>query len=333
MLFAGSSNFVKRIVRKYVPKKTSEEPHHTQHLQLTRKQHSILLFYKTQTRSTSTTPPHLKYCIDRVRQVDHEHFYCSLFYPVQARRAIWAIRAFNIETAAIKHIISQVEPGKLRIEWWRVAIASTFKGTPPEHPVAKALASALQDVKLTKGWFLRMLDCRERDLGTLQPQTIQELEEYAENTSSSLLYLSLETLGIKNIQADHAASHLGKAIGLCILLRAVPFHSKAKQVYLPLELTMKHGVSQEQLFRGEHSTGLLEVVYELANLAKAHLSHSKQIPNLPQNANIALLSAAYVDSFLNKLQKNNFNVFDPQLLQKPLWPKFVIAKNFYLGKF
>jgi hypothetical protein len=44
---------------------------------------------------------------------------------------------------------------------------------------------------------------------TEQPQTVQDLEDYAEHTASSLLYLALESLGIKNIHADHVASHLG----------------------------------------------------------------------------------------------------------------------------
>lgn len=40
------------------------------------------------------------------------------------------------------------------------------------------------------------------------------MEKYAEMSVSNVLYLILEGCGVKNIHADHAASHLGKAQGL-----------------------------------------------------------------------------------------------------------------------
>ncbi len=74
---------------------------------------------------------------------------------------------------------------------------------------------------------------------TQQPRTLADVEEYAEQTASSLYYLSLETMGVKNVNADHVASHIGKAYGLTTLLRGVPFHASRKQIYLPMDLTTK----------------------------------------------------------------------------------------------
>ena len=45
--------------------------------------------------------------------------------------------------------------------------------------------------------------------------------------------------GIKNIHADHAASHIGKALGLTTVLRAIPFHAQRRRVYLPLDIVVK----------------------------------------------------------------------------------------------
>ena len=39
------------------------------------------------------------------------------------------------------------------------------------------------------------------------------MEAYAENTASALLYLTLESCGVKNVNADHAASHVGSCCG------------------------------------------------------------------------------------------------------------------------
>ena len=47
------------------------------------------------------------------------------------------------------------------------------------------------------------------DLDTRVPRTMDDLETYADHTASSLIGLSLETLGVKDVNADHAASHIG----------------------------------------------------------------------------------------------------------------------------
>lgn len=45
------------------------------------------------------------------------------------------------------------------------------------------------------------------------------MEKYAEQTVSSTYYLILEGCGVKNVDADHAVSHLGKAQGIVQQLR------------------------------------------------------------------------------------------------------------------
>ena len=44
---------------------------------------------------------------------------------------------------------------------------------------------------------------------------------------------------MKNLHADHAASHIGKALGLTTVLRAIPYHAQRRRVYLPVELIVK----------------------------------------------------------------------------------------------
>lgn len=45
------------------------------------------------------------------------------------------------------------------------------------------------------------------------------MEKYAEHSVSSVYYLILEGSGIKTINADHAASHLGKSQGIVQQIR------------------------------------------------------------------------------------------------------------------
>lgn len=72
-----------------------------------------------------------------------------------------------------------------------------------------------------------------------QFMTIKDMETYSENTQSSLLYLQLESLGVKDVNADHAISHIGKMIGIATFLRSMPFHVSQKRLVLPAEITAK----------------------------------------------------------------------------------------------
>ena len=43
-------------------------------------------------------------------------------------------------------------------------------------------------------------------------------------------------VGIRDVHADHAASHLGKAEGTVTLLRSTPYHAHHGRVFLPMDL-------------------------------------------------------------------------------------------------
>jgi NADH dehydrogenase [ubiquinone] 1 alpha subcomplex assembly factor 6 len=105
--------------------------------------------------------------------------------------------------------------------------------------VAKALAEVVPKFKLTKLFFSKILNRRDKDIDSENIRDLQDLEEYSEETASSLLYLSLECAGIRNTNADHAASHIGKALGIATILRATPIHATKKMCYLPMDLMSK----------------------------------------------------------------------------------------------
>lgn len=69
--------------------------------------------------------------------------------------------------------------------------------------------------------------------------SLDDLEKYAENTASILLYLELQMMGITDVHADHAASHVGKAVGITTLIRGTPFHIRDRTFYLPSEIMAK----------------------------------------------------------------------------------------------
>jgi NADH dehydrogenase [ubiquinone] 1 alpha subcomplex assembly factor 6 len=103
--------------------------------------------------------------------------------------------------------------------------------------------------------------------------TVDSLIAHAESTSSTLLYALLSLLGLSssNLYA-HVASHLGASLTITTLLRALPFHASKRRMVIPAEITAKHGVQQEDVFRhGGNAKGIDKAIFEFATVANDHL--------------------------------------------------------------
>ncbi|XP_028011881.2 NADH dehydrogenase (ubiquinone) complex I, assembly factor 6 isoform X3 [Eptesicus fuscus] len=177
--------------------------------------------------------------------------------------------------------------------------------------------AAVKRHNLTKRWLMKIIDEREKNLDDKAYRNIQELENYAENTQSSLLYLTLEILGIRDLHADHAASHIGKAQGIVTCLRATPYHSSRRRVFLPMDICMLHGVSQEDFLRKNQDKNVRDVIYDIASQAHLHLRHARSLhKSVPVKAFPAFLQTVALEDYLKKIQQVNFDIFHPSLQQK-----------------
>ncbi|CAM9519809.1 unnamed protein product [Hapterophycus canaliculatus] len=223
-----------------------------------------------------------------------------------------------------------------------MSTTDTFAGEPPPLPICLALAEVVANHKgaLTRRWFDRLLDARMADLDRTQPETLEEMETYAENTASSLLYLFLELNGIRGGGAiGHAAGHVGKAAGICTLLRSLALPPPPavmtgggslgfrESCVLPSEVMRKFMLRHAVLERGpqddEEAHALAECVFEVASVAKGHLEAAEEGlakareeaegGKLPAGAFAALLPGVRVAWYLETLQQSGFNAFDERL--------------------
>ncbi|XP_031733153.1 NADH dehydrogenase (ubiquinone) complex I, assembly factor 6 isoform X1 [Anarrhichthys ocellatus] len=272
--------------------------------------------------ASSATTDSQTYCMELVRSRDYDGYVSSLLLPVEARRSSLALRAFNVELAQVKDSVSQKTIGLMRMQFWKAAIEEIYRDEPPNQPVSTELWRAVRKHYLTKRWLLRIITERETGLDDRAYRNLQELETYSENTQSSLIYLLLECLGLKNVHADHAASHIGKAQGIVTCLRATPYHSSRRKVYLPMDVCMLHGASQEDFIRGSREENVRDVVYDIASQAHLHLQHARSFSNnVPKAANLAFLQTVVLEDYLQRVRRADFDIFHPNLKKRnPLVP-------------
>lgn len=258
------------------------------------------------------------FCLELLRRRDYEGFLCSLLLPASARAAVVALRAFNVELAQVKDSVSEKTIGQMRLQFWKDAVAAMYGGgSPPPQPVAMELWKAVRRHELTKRWLVRIIEEREKNLGEGAYRSIRELESYAENTQSSLLYLTLEALGVRDVHADHAASHIGKAQGIVTCLRATPYHSHRRRPLLPMDICALHGASQEDFVRQKRDKNVRDVIFDVASQAHLHLEHARSFrQSVPARAFPAFLPTVALEDYLKQIQSVDFDVFHPRLQRR-----------------
>lgn len=262
------------------------------------------------------------YCAQQVRLHDYAHYVCALHLPPALRASVVAIRAFNAEIAPLAERIREPRLAQIRTVWWRDAVDAVFQGKAQEHPVLEALGAVVEQRRLNKRWLHRLLQARIDDVAREgPPRDVAEIEAYCESTASGLLYLSLEAAGVRDVAADHAATHIGKAEGLALLLRAAARHHQQRRTYLPLDVLAKHGVREEDLYRARSPEGLAGAVFEVASVANAHLEKARSMrASVPKAALPLFLPAVPAAEYLGALQRKHFDVFHRQLQQGGISP-------------
>ena len=195
------------------------------------------------------------------RKTDFENYLACLLLPSNLQATGFAIRAFNSELAQIKDITSDKLIAHMRFQFWKDTIDKIYtESPPPASPIAQELFRAVKRNPISKMWFKRLIDARLDTLHGKPFPTVDAVDSYAENSVSPIAYILLEAQSIKNVQADHAASHVGKAIGLTTVIRSVPFLVSRGQVNMPMDLLMKYNLSTETVSRIARGNWVMEIL-------------------------------------------------------------------------
>lgn len=214
-----------------------------------------------------------------------------------------ALRTLNLELLRLPDIVSNPTIGLMRMKFWQESIDKTFAGQPPREPICILLHHALQRMeevadasskKSIKFWITRLMRTREKHMDNRPFTSLATLEDYAENTYSTLTYATLASMGLRSVDVDHLASHVGKACGIVAVLRGVPLlaapqapiktpsgnapPTREPTLLLPLDILAEEGVKEEEVFRqGPNAPGLQDAIFKVATRANDHLITAREM--------------------------------------------------------
>lgn len=269
-----------------------------------------------------------EYCIDLVKSKDYEGYLSASLFPKDHRRAFFAVRAYNIEIATIRDQVPKAaqQAGRMRFQFWRDALTSLSESKKLQafmrQPVAYELQYLVSKYDINVRWLERSLEARYSDLTKNSTyENYDDLENYAEFGHSSLLYVLLEVLKVKDENIQFAASHIGVSSGLATLIRGHAYHASQGMNYMPKDVMKKFQLREGAAVRDNNSNEnerkmVQDVIHDMASQAYAQLDAGRQKFNAcDRSIRAAALPAFYpagvsVDVYLQRLQKEaNFDPF------------------------
>jgi phytoene synthase len=252
----------------------------------------------------------LSYCGEQVRRYDHDRFLTALFVPAARRDDLLALYAFNLELAKIRETVTEPTLGRIRLQWWRETLDGFGSGTVRAHAVAEPLAQTVRRHRLAPAALHRLVDGREHDIELEPPADLAALEDYAAETSATLVELALTVLDGAHPGAVAAARHVGIAHALAGLLLAVPFRAAHGRVDLPQDLLDEAGLHADGVKAARGDGRLSRILRVIALRAHDHIAQARQHRRqVPRPALPALLPAIVAERALKRLEAVGYDPF------------------------
>lgn len=105
------------------------------------------------------------YVLGEVRVADRDRFLAALFAPEPQRRGLLALLAFDHELARTRSVTREPMLARIRLEWWREAVAEAAgEGKPRAQPIVEALSETVRRHRLAERDFGRLIDAREEEI-------------------------------------------------------------------------------------------------------------------------------------------------------------------------
>ena len=238
--------------------------------------------------------------------------------PRPKRDAMSALYAFGREVDDVADEESvPVEKRRTQLAEWRADVKRACENQPPLFSVNRELQPVIRQFNLRFELFDDLIKGCEMDLDIKRHENFDALEKYCYHVASVVGLLSIEIFGYKNPACRDYAIYLGKALQFTNILRDVRTDALRDRIYLPQSELKRFNVTGDEILDSKYS----DRYFALAGSVAARAKHFYKLAQktLPAEDRKAMVAAELMGSvywrLLQKLERENFNVFGPEPLK------------------
>jgi len=268
------------------------------------------------------------HCMAMVRAADADRYLSVLYAPAEKRPALFALYAFNVETARIRDLVSEPMPGEIRLQWWKDAVSGTGDPAALGNPVIAALRASMERWALPSEPLERLCEARVFDLYDDPMPDRTALEGYCGETASALIQLAGLVLDASAArEAADASGHAGVAQCIAGLLRLLPLHRRRGQLYFPPEILGAAGLDRETFLRGDDRAAAASAIKAMVALGREHYARFNELRReLDPAIRPAFLPAMMTPAYLDRIEREGAEMLDRTVALLPIRRQWLMLK-------
>ena len=260
-----------------------------------------------------------EYCSRRAAESGSSFYYSFRLLPPPRRSAITALYACCREVDDVVDEVSDPNVARVKLAWWRTEVDAIFTGSA-QHPVAIALAKAVDRYGITRANLQTVIDGMQMDLEKVRYVDFAELETYCDNVAGVVGLMSATIFGYQDASTLVYARKLGVAFQLTNIIRDVGEDARRGRIYLPQDELARFGVVPSDVLRARASPAFVELMRFQTERARAWYDAAfAALPDRDRHAQRAgLAMAAIYRTLLDEIARDGYRVLDRRIALTPL---------------
>jgi len=257
------------------------------------------------------------YLSEQVRLFDRDRYATLLFTPYRERKKLLILYSFNVEISRIWETVSEPSLGHLRLQWWYDIFRKLQNNSNIQtgHPVADSFNDIIKNNNLSFDMIFNLIDSKRADIDQEEINSLNDLLNYSENSSSILSLLALEILGVDDELTIKAAKDIGIAWALTGIIRSTVPLSQVGRVLIPNNFLSLYELSGSELMLPEKSKQIGMILKKIGYIANSYLNQVKDLKHkIDTRAIPVLLISTIADYYLKVLYQSNYNLFDRKVI-------------------
>ncbi len=274
----------------------------------------------------SVTPD--EYCQQKAAQSGSSFYYSFLFLPPQRRRAITALYAFCREVDDVVDECADTALAQTKLAWWRQELTRLYAGAP-QHPVARALAPAIEPFGIKHEYLAEIIAGMEMDLSQNRYLDFAALEQYCHRVAGVVGLLAASIFGYRDERTLVYAHTLGLAFQLTNIIRDVGEDSRKGRIYLPLDELRQFKVSAADILHARQTDNFVRLMaYQIERAERYYIEAFGQLPQADRKAQRpGLIMAAIYRALLREIEADGCKVLSQRTALTPVRKLWIAWKT------
>ncbi len=268
------------------------------------------------------------YCQQKAAQSGSSFYYSFLFLPPQRRRAITALYAFCREVDDVVDECTDTGVARTKLAWWRQELARLYAGEP-QHPVARALAPAIQPFGIKHEYLAEIIAGMEMDLSQNRYLDFAALEQYCHRVAGVVGLLAASIFGYRDERTLAYAHTLGLAFQLTNIIRDVGEDSRKGRIYLPMSELQQFKVSAADILHARQTENFVRLMaFQIERAERYYSLALEQLPQVDRKAQRpGLIMAAIYRTLLKEIAEDGCKVLSQRTALTPVRKLWIAWKT------